>query len=185
MAVVHNGAAAVRLTDGRVLVCGGRDGSAVPTNICEIYDRIGGTWTQTGSMNVARGFQNAVGLVLLANGKVLAVGESFLAERLQTPPNYMTPPQELGSLPAVCRQYGRSQCHPVAERQSLGRRGNDCCGTFSNAELYDPSSGLWTPTGSLNQARAQHIAVLLGAEGVGLRRANRHGEHMLHTNRHS
>lgn len=72
MAVVHNGAAAVRLPDARVLVCGGRDGSGVPTNICEIYNPVVGIWTPTGIMNVARGFQNAVGLVLLANGNVLA-----------------------------------------------------------------------------------------------------------------
>src|SRR5712691_4739666 len=52
MAAVHNSPAAVRLTNGRVLLCGDNTNS-VPTNICEIYDPVAGTWIQTGSMNVA------------------------------------------------------------------------------------------------------------------------------------
>jgi hypothetical protein len=32
---------------------------------------------------------------------------------------------------------------------------------LASCELYDPATGLWTPTGSLNTGRAAHIAVLL------------------------
>src|SRR5437763_16238785 len=35
------------------------------------------------------------------------------------------------------------------------------CSTVADAALYDPSTGLWTPTGSLVTARQGHVAVLL------------------------
>src|SRR5262249_58403223 len=32
---------------------------------------------------------------------------------------------------------------------------------ISSAELYDPETGLWTPTGSMNTPRVAHIATLI------------------------
>ncbi|CAF4207469.1 unnamed protein product, partial [Rotaria sordida] len=55
------------LTDGKVLVAGGRNDTG-PLNTVELYDPSTGFWTMTGSMNIARA-EHAVSA--LTNGKVL------------------------------------------------------------------------------------------------------------------
>jgi hypothetical protein len=74
-----------------------------------------GTWTATGSLNVARFIHTAT---LLPNDKVLVAGS-----------------------------FNHSIQNP-----------NGC---ISSAELYDPASGTWSATGSLNAAREGHTATLL------------------------
>src|SRR5258708_391537 len=87
----------------------------------------GGTWSLTGSMNVARVGHTAT---LLPNGKVLVVGGSsaFLAGGI------------LGMLKNL-------KTHPAV--------------ALTSAELYDPSTAMWSLTGSTHYGRFGHIATLL------------------------
>jgi hypothetical protein len=64
---------ATLLPNGMVLVAGGlaSPGSRNNTNSAELYDPTTQTWTNTGSLNVARAYHTAT---LLPNGKVLVVG---------------------------------------------------------------------------------------------------------------
>ena len=63
----------VDLTDGRVLVVGGRVWGQINLDSAELYDPRSGTWTTTGPLNEARAFHTAS---LLADGRVLVAGGS-------------------------------------------------------------------------------------------------------------
>lgn len=63
--------AAVRLSDGKVLVVGGDTGSSIPTGTCEIFDPGFNTFSLTGHMTNA---QRATHLIWLPGDQVLAVG---------------------------------------------------------------------------------------------------------------
>jgi hypothetical protein len=60
----------VNLLDGKILVAGGNDGSAV-VQACELYDPIADKWSVTGSLNQGR---YRFSLVRLNDGRVLALG---------------------------------------------------------------------------------------------------------------
>jgi len=107
----------VLLPNGKVLVIGGRasnNGVAYEQSSAEIYDPVVDGWSPTGSMAQAR---CAFTATVLANGKVLVVGGATF------------------SIPTWT--------------------------VFATAELYDPATGLWTPTGAMAQARNSHTAILL------------------------
>ena len=103
---------ATLLTDGRVLVAGGYNGSYLATT--EIYDPFTGTFAAGPNMTTNRSSHTAT---LLPNGKVLVVGGSLQSGFFQT--------------------------------------------TLGTTELFDPLSGTWTPTGTLNNPRSGHTATLL------------------------
>jgi hypothetical protein len=146
------------LSDGRVLAAGGSDDVSILRS-AEVYDPASGTWTATGSMNTARYGQSAT---LLPNGKVLVAGGGggVNSAELYDPVSGTWSPT--GS-PAT----GRAGATAVLLNNGkvLMAAGGvpgpgDTFGTAS-AELYDPASGTWSPTGSLNTARLTQAGVLL------------------------
>jgi hypothetical protein len=113
---------ATLLSDGRVLIAGGftidnTDNRSISSG--EVYNPATGAFSNTGVMSTVRTDQSAS---LLTSGKVLIAG---------------------GNIP----------CTPTL------------CGTvlnaFATAELYDPSTNLFTNTGSMTTARFQHTSTLL------------------------
>ena len=71
MSTPRNWAAAVRLSDGRVLASGGANGSVVSLATAEVYDPTTNTWVATGSMAGARAQHT---ITLLQDGRVLVAG---------------------------------------------------------------------------------------------------------------
>ena len=108
------------LTTGDVLVAGGRLVSPQPlTNLAsaEVWDPQTDRWRPTGSMNQARWRHTAT---VLPNGKVLVAG-------------------------GFANPIANTNAQPV----------------HNSAELYDPVTGQFTPTGSMQTRRGLHVAQLL------------------------
>ncbi|HET9530102.1 MAG TPA: kelch repeat-containing protein [Blastocatellia bacterium] len=110
------GHSATLLPDGKVLVAGGTNfsgGRVHGLDSAELYDPVTRKWNATGGLNVPRAGHTAT---LLKDGKVLVVG---------------------------------------------GVDGRNFDITLNTAELYDPLTGTWSVTGSLNAPRSSHKATLL------------------------
>jgi hypothetical protein len=115
MSVGRTGFTATLLANGQVLVAGGSDYKISCYATAELYNPATGQWTLTGSMSQPRCLQSAT---LLSNGNVLVSG-------------------------GVNSLYDYSRP------------------TVSGAEIYNPNTGTWTPTGSLNTSRADTATSLL------------------------
>ena len=166
---------AILLPDGKVLVAGGDyHGSVygnlnVYTNAARLYDPASGTWSGTGAMTSARARHTAT---LLPNGKVLVTGGlngnatpavHASAELYDPATGTWSPTGNL--MHPRCNHTGtllQSGKVLVAGGNNQGASG----AAVTTAELYDPSTGTWTDTGSLIDARAGHTATLLASNRV-------------------
>jgi hypothetical protein len=122
-----------------------------------------GSFNTTGSMNVARSDHTAT---LLTNGQVLVTGGfnatiGYLASaELYDPAKGKWTPT--GSMTATRDGHDAVL---LQNRQVLVAGGINSslpmCGTLASAELYDPSNGTWTPTGSMTTGRYSFTLTLL------------------------
>jgi hypothetical protein len=181
--------AAVLLQDGKALVLGGitgysNNGSGFSTPSAELYDPATESWSQTGSMAVGR----AGPAVLLQDGTVLVPGgfsttDSTGSARPGACASYTAYPSSsveiydpaAGSWVAAEDMTYRRAHHTATllangevlvvggdaiplDGLSSGAQRNQLGAT---AELYDPSTGSWTPTGSMSKPRHYHTATAL------------------------
>jgi hypothetical protein len=139
----------VPVTDGRVLVAGGYNEVDASYSSAYIFDLASETWTKTGLMTVAR---THPGAAVLPDGRVLVVGGYFYAPEAFSAP----PPSETRRAGAVLAAWTAPVPHGRATRRApfydidappIGR-------ALATAELFDPATGEWTPTGSMRYARS-------------------------------
>ncbi len=157
---------ATLLANGQVLVAGGYDISGNPVATAELYDPQTGSWKLTGSMAEGRSTQAAM---LLANGKVLvaggwaAPGTSYGLASAELYDPVAGTWTTTGSM-----QIGRAGI-PIGVTLMSGKvlvaGGGTCC-PYSvtgrqTAELYDPTSGTWSSTGSMVISRWEAAGILL------------------------
>ena len=155
---------ATLLDDGRVLVAGGGGKGYLAS--AEVYDPASGTWTATGDMAVGRGDFTAS---LLTDGNVLVVGglnhngggvEWASAELYDPVSGTWTTTGNMGEAryahTASLLRNGRVLVAGGFNTDFSGR-----AVPLASAELYDPSSGSWSPTANLVEAHSGSTATLL------------------------
>ena len=163
-------ASATALPNGKALVAGGTTGFAVTT--AELFDPNSGTWTLTGSLNQARAWDISSGLsgtILLNSGQVLAVagvGGSGCGSFLSSAELYDPVAGTWAFTGSLSTTLDQHRLVLLSDGRVLANGGitgvpPNCSTSVSMAEIYDPNSGGWSATASLNQARAVHVSTLL------------------------
>jgi hypothetical protein len=166
---------ATLLQNGTVLLAGGGTATA------EIYDPTTGTFTTTpGTMSVARFGQTATllqdGTVLMAGGSGDTTAEIFSPTTKTFTVTQMNATQ---TNMTAARRYHTATL--LSTGQVLLAGGEDSSSatipTLASAEIYDPTFGTFTSTGSLTTGRELHTATLIGASvyAIGGRSGNSAG----------
>jgi hypothetical protein len=120
-------------------------------------------WTPTGSMRTARASHTAT---LLPSGPVLVAGGTGDANNALASSELYNSASGTWSSTSdmnVARVSARAVILPNGTVLTMGGCiVNDCLGsTTKSEEIYNPSTGKWTLTGSMRTARAEFVAVLL------------------------
>ncbi|WP_052420245.1 Kelch repeat-containing protein [Hyalangium minutum] len=150
------GYTAVLLRSGKVLVTDGKD--------AEVYDPGTGTWSRTGSLAMSRYAYTAT---LLPSGKVLVAAGGTLTAEVYDPETGTW--SRTGSL-AIGRDGHTAVLLPSGKVLVVGGGRSSVSGSLESAqsaEVYDPETGTWSPTGRLVHPHwAPHTTTLLSSGRV-------------------
>jgi hypothetical protein len=161
----RSASSATLLPNGKVLVPGGIN-SSVRLSSAELFDPVTGTFSPTGSMSGPRAQQTATPLT---NGQVLIAGGEnscfYASAELYDP------------ITGTFASTGSMSTSRISHSATLLNNGNvlvaggisGCFGSatvLGSAEIYDPISGTFSMTGTMNVSRNGPIAALLSTGSV-------------------
>jgi hypothetical protein len=151
---------ATLLPNGQVLIAGGSQ----PPVSAEIYDPTTGTFSATGSMITLRGSHTAT---LLPNGQVLIAGGSGNGSPfpLASAELYDPATGTFSATGSMTNSHTGARATLLSNGKVLVTGGQSSSSgpgpAVASAELYDPATGTFSPTGSMSTARFSHVAALL------------------------
>lgn len=159
MATARHDHAGILLSNGKVLVAGGRntDGTIAAA---ELYDRDTNTWSPAGSLSVAR---QALTFSLLPDGRVLAVGGLDNSSNATSAVDIYDPAGNSWSAgPSLSVARTGHAVVTLANGKIAAIGGMDSAGAaLSSVEIYDPVANTWSASASLTTARLYPGATLL------------------------
>jgi N-acetylneuraminic acid mutarotase len=156
------------LPDGDALVAGGQTSTRI-TASADLYDPVTGRWTATGSLRAARAEANSTPL---ADGDVLVDGGGVdnQATPLATAELYDPAAGTWTRTGSMTSARAGSTASALGNGQVLvaGGKNTDTqhAGALSSAELYDPTTGTWMPTGAMPAGRTGAGATVLSSGRV-------------------
>jgi len=166
MANARFGHTATLLADGRVLVTGGANSGGhctfMPT--AEVYDPRTGKWTNTRTMGMARGFHFEA---LLPDGRVLVGGgwglpvcfTDTVASEIYDPITNRW--NSTGNMTTPRGNAVTAYAQLLDGRVLVAGGATALWPPLATAELFDPATGIWTPTGSMAGGRIFNTTTLL------------------------
>jgi Kelch motif len=161
MVTGRSGQTATLLLDGRVLMAGGQVSSGYLAS-AELYDPKTWTFSSTGSMTTARNGHRAT---LLQDGRVLITGGSDGGNKALTSAELYDPKTGIftptGSTPATRSVDTATLLQDGRVLITGGSATPDGNNALTSAELYDPKTGTFSPSGSMTTARFGQTATLL------------------------
>ena len=156
--------AATLLANGKVLLTGGNTNTTT-LNTAEIYDPVANTFTATSQlMTAARQAQHAD---LLPNGKVLISGGLDASNNALNSAELYDPMADAfiqtGTMTTGRGNHSSALLYNGQVLVAGGLSGPAASlALTATAELYNPATGGWTPTGSLSIPRGHYAGIVLG-----------------------
>ena len=163
LAVPRTGHTATALSDGRILITGGRDADGNLVAASEIFDPETQTSSASATLNTARVDHSAT---VLADGRVLVAGGTGATGPL-TSAEIFDPANPEAGFQVVASPMTAARTRHTATLLNNGSvliAGGETGGT---AEIFDPTTQSFTPTlWNLQVARSGHTATLFGDDSV-------------------
>ena len=178
MAVPRFDHTATLLPNGKILIAGGMSGNGIFLASAELYDPSSGRFVAIGKMNETRGYGSTA--TLLPNGKVLITGGRGNSSCTQSAELY-DPSKNTFTLTGSMNAPRCSAIAVLLQNGLLlvvgGDESLDDRDPTASAELYDPSTGRFSVTGSMRTPRDYFAGVVMRDGRVLVAGGSSEGQH--------